>query len=376
MKPNNLLGLKKILFLFSYVKTIHTSFSMKKIVLFAAFVGIGCATVQKTLAQDIHFSQYYNSPLTLNPALAGAYMDNRVSLNYKDQWRSVATAYKTLAFSYDMKLFKDKWQNGYLGAGLNVFSDRAGDANMATTQINLSIASHRKLNAHNSVSLGLQGGYAQRAINTNKLTWDNQYQNGAYDPGLPSGENFATNKFGLADFSAGFQWQYGKDEMYISGNDAFKANFGAAYFHVNQPKYSFLANSSERLYSKLVMHGNMFIGIKNTSSGLVPSFLYTRQGSAQELMVGAMVKYLLKEDSKYTGFVKGAAVSIGGSYRFQDAVVLQGLLEMGQYALGISYDINTSDLSNASNGRGGIEIMLRFVNPNPFMFKTVWHNIK
>lgn len=348
---------------------------MKKILLYPLALFALVASVHKATAQDIHFSQYYNSPLTLNPALAGSFMDHRVTLNYKDQWRSVATAYKTLGVSYDMKLFKDRWQNGFLGVGINIFADRAGDANMGTTQANLTLASHRRLNKANSVSLGLQGGYAQRSINTSKLTWDNQYQNGAFDPALPSGENFANQKFGLGDFSAGFQWQYGKDEMYISGNDALKANFGAAYFHVNQPKYSFLATSNERLYSKLVVHGNMFIGIKNTNSGLVPSFLYMKQGPAQEIMVGALVKYLLKEDSKYTGFIRGAAVSLGGHYRFQDAVVIQGLIEMGSYALGISYDVNTSDLSNASNGRGGIEIMLRYVNPNPFMFKTVWHNI-
>ena len=98
--------------------------------------------------------------------------------------------------------------------------------------------------------------------------------------------------------------------------------------------------------------------------------MYFRQGPAQEIFFGGSLMYMLKEESKYTDYVKGAALSLGGYYRNKDAVVITSLLEFGNYALCVSYDINTSDLSTASSGRGGLEISLRFLSPSPFLFKS------
>jgi hypothetical protein len=79
-----------------------------------------------------------------------------------------------------------------------------------------------------------------------------------------------------------------------------------------------------------------------------------------------MVRYKLKQDSKFTGFEKGAAFSIGGHLRARDALALSVLYEFSQYSIGVSYDVNTSRLAPASNLRGGMEVSLRFVNPSPF----------
>jgi hypothetical protein len=85
--------------------------------------------------------------------------------------------------------------------------------------------------------------------------------------------------------------------------------------------------------------------------------------------VGSNFRYQLREESKYTGYVKGSAVSLGVFYRNKDAVISSFLFEFSHYAIGISYDSNISNLKTASQGRGGIEISLRFLNPNPFMSK-------
>lgn len=102
---------------------------------------------------------------------------------------------------------------------------------------------------------------------------------------------------------------------------------------------------------------------------LAPGFFYYRQGAVQEIYAGGMIRYKLKQDSKYTGLQKGAAISVGGFIRARDALVATMLFEYSQYAIGLSYDVNTSLLRTASNGRGGFEISLRFVNPNPFLYK-------
>ena len=321
-------------------------------------------------AQDIHFSQFYMSPLNLNPAAAGAFKDIYIVTHYRDQWKSVASPYKTYDLCGDMRIVKKKSKKATFGAGLTVYSDKAGDASLATTQINLNIASHIQLDDKQKLSLGLMGGYVMKSINYSALTWDNQFDGTSFNSALPSGEPNSNTKFNYFDCGAGMMWQYNKSEMYISGNDNFHVDLGVSAYHLNNPRYSFYNAQNDRLYTKYVFIGNMLYGLKNTPLSLVPGILYYRQGPAQEVKAGMMIKYTLKEDSKYTGYVKGAAISAGAFYRWGDAAVITTLLEISNYAVGISYDVNVSDLRKASNGRGGIEIVLRYVNPSNFLYQN------
>ena|ERR1051326_1346568 len=318
-------------------------------------------------AQDVHFSQFNQSPLTLNPALTASGNDMRALMNYKEQWKSVTVPFHTVAVSYEAALLKKKWKNGYLGIGISDFNDKAGDSKIGMNQINFSLSSVRKLNAKNFLSAGLQAGFAQRHVSADNLHWDNQFSGTGFDPNLPSGENFSSNNFSYGDFAAGLLWNYGKGEMYSTANNELKANFGVSAFHLSSPKISFYGNDV-RLSPKFVAHGGLSYGIKNTNISIVPSFMYTMQGVQQEFTAGSLARFRLKEDSKYTGFVKGSAISFGGFYRTGDAIIVSSLIEITQYAIGISYDINTSGLTTASSGRGGFEISLRFISPSAFSF--------
>src|SRR5215470_10407076 len=84
-------------------------------------------------AQDIHFSQFYYSPLTFNPALTGA-MDGtyRIGAIYKNQWSSISSpfVYSTPSIAADAKLFSGKFNGNYLGVGLLLLNDRSGDGNL------------------------------------------------------------------------------------------------------------------------------------------------------------------------------------------------------------------------------------------------------
>lgn len=314
--------------------------------------------------QDIHFSQFHQTPLQINPALTGVFKgDQRVILNYKDQWGSVIeNPFTTYALSIDAAMFKRQWANGYLGAGLFVFSDKAGKSEFGTTQVSLSLSGIVPLNNKQLVSVGLQGGFAQRGIQNTNLIWDNEYTDGtSYDPTLNSGRP----SFGFGDFSGGLHWRYGSDASTLSSNDALGVNAGVAFFHINRPKQDFNL-SIDKLYTKLAFHGGGFIGIKNTNVVLLPSVLFLMQGPSIETNAGIMFKYILKQQSKYTKFVKGSAISIGGHLRIGDAFIPSVLLEVANFAVGVSYDINVSSLNVASSGRGGLEISLRYINPNPF----------
>jgi type IX secretion system PorP/SprF family membrane protein len=321
-------------------------------------------------AQDIHFSQFWMSPLIENPAMAGVDHDLSAIANYKQQWQSISAPYKTYDVSVDAKLNRKRAAAGYLSAGMNLFSDHAGEGQMGTVQGNLSIAYHAKLNRNNTLGGGLMTGLAQRSLRFEQLQWANQYDGTGYNSSLPAGESSYAGNFTYFDTGGGLLWHFEKDGGSLSGNEKMKITGGISMYHINRPRYSYY-RSGERLYMKMVLHGNAVIGIKNTNCSVVPGFMCSKQGSAREIFFGSMVRYSLQEDSKYTGFVKGTAFSLGLHYRTRDAFVASMLLEMGQYAVGLSYDINSSPLKAASNGKGGFEVSIRFITPNPFLYKGV-----
>lgn len=359
---------------------------MKKLVLANSFLGVQiallCLLFNTSFAQDLHFSQYTQTPSLVNPALTGSTHTLRASVIYKDQWRGVTVPYKTYGASFEMKFKASNWEKSdenktkaykksfsRLAGGLSFYNDKAGDGNMGTSQVNLSLASFVPINVKNSLSVGLQTSIVQRKVDFSKLIFPDQYNGTAYDPNMSNGEDASSQSFTYPDIAAGFNWSYGYSEKAMAANNSFKANAGVSLYHVNRPKQRFLTGSNERLSPKLVLHGDFILGLKNTNVALAPSYLVQLQGPNTEILVGMMYKYYFKEDSKYTGFIKQSAFGLGAAYRNLDALIVSAQVEFGQYAIGFSYDLNTSKLTRASTGRGGPEIFLRFVTPNPFLYQ-------
>jgi type IX secretion system PorP/SprF family membrane protein len=306
------------------------------------------------LAQDIHFSQINNTPLILNPSLAGNITgETRTILNYKEQWRSITVPYKTVAASFDMPLFKKKWKENYIGVGGSLFSDKAGDAAMGTTLFNVSLSYNSSMRNSNDIMYGIQGGWGQRSFDMTKLSWDNQYDGDSYDPSLPSNEPFSFNSnFSYFDMAAGVAWAY-------SPTRYFQSLLGISVFHINSPKMFYYSTSDERLNPKLVIHGNVNFAKKHTNLTYVPSFIYFKQGPQQEFTFGSLFRYRLREASLYTGYYEDKAISFGVWYRFGDAIIPCVRFEYdGKYFIEVSYDTNVSGLTNVSHARGGFEISL------------------
>lgn len=321
-----------------------------------------------SFAQDIHFSQFLYSPLTMNPANAGQMQyDKRISLNYRDQWRSVSSPFKTFAFSYDMPLFPKGWKNNNLGVGVSVFNDKAGDSQMGVTQFNFIVADHAWLDKFNMISAAVQGGFGQRSISVNNVTWGNQYNGTGYDPNMSSGENYAGSSSVYGDFAAGVKWNYSNNKGNgLSSNDLFKARFGISYYHFNKPKQSFYGLELEPLLPKLCLHGGFVLGTKKKELSFLPDFFYWRQGPSQQLVFGGLVRYALVSKDRRYAYSDNAALLVGMFWRNKDAFILSTQLEYDHYAIGVSYDINSSTLSAASRYRGAMELSLRYTGINPF----------
>jgi type IX secretion system PorP/SprF family membrane protein len=324
-------------------------------------------------SQDVHFSQSNMTPLLLNPALTGVEGDQRAFLNYKNQWRGLAiqgAAFNTALFSFDAALLKNKWRKGYLGAGIVCYRDVAGDLKMGTTQLNISIAGIVYVNENQFLSGGLQAGYVQKSISSAAMQWENQYDgsSGTYNAALPSNDIASLPPLTYGNFSTGLAWTYHKDQRNVlSSNEQLKINLGVALQNVNTPKQNFADYGiSNQLYSKYVIHGTAMIGIQNTNFALMPNVVYYKQGPLSELNIGTLFRYSIKDKSKYTGVYKGCAISMGAQYRLKDAVAPVVLFEYSSYSIGMSYDVNVSGLTSATGGKGGFEISLKYVNPNPF----------
>lgn len=336
---------------------------MKKIVLTSIAI---VAFVVGANAQDPQFSQYRMTPLLMNPGYAGLDCDLRAVVNYREQWKSIATPFSTAAFSFDMNTSKNKQKRASLGVGLQFLNDRAGDARMGMTQGNLNLTGILELAEDSKLSVGLMGGFGQRSIDYSALRWESQYVNGSYSSVTNSGENLSTTNFTYMDAGAGFVWSYGKDAGYITQNNGFKMNFGASFYHFGIPNASYLATGSQKVDTKFIVHASAEVGKENTNLTFIPEAAYIQQGPQRQIMVGNVFRYLISEGSHFTGFVKSSAVSLGLNYRVQDALITSVMVDYANFSVGFSYDITMSKLAISNNSRGGFEVALRFVTPNPF----------
>jgi type IX secretion system PorP/SprF family membrane protein len=303
-----------------------------------------------SFAQDIHYSQFNASPMNLNPAQTGLFDgDWRVNGNYRSQWSAIPVPYKTFSLAGDTRL-KTRLENDVPGIGLQINNDKSGDSRFGTTQIFLSGSYIKKLTKDSShfLSIGIQPGVTTKSFDINALTFDNQYDGDQYNASLASGENFAKTRITYFDMGAGLVYFWRK-------NDRMKINFGVSAFHLNRPKESFFNNDDIRLDIKTTISGIGQIPVA-AKLDVLPSFMYQRQGKFQETLLGVFGKYHLKP-------INGTptAVSLGAFYRMKDAFILAANMDYRNFNVGISYDVNTSKLREATNRRGGFEISIIYI---------------
>lgn len=321
-------------------------------------------SAQIVRSQDIHFSQFNETNLLLNPGSAGVGHDVNVVLNYRNQWQSMGQGYNTLAASGDMKLLKSKKTN--LGLGLSFFNDKAGDSKMGTTLGNLSLAGIIHLNKISVLSTGLMLGFSQRTVDANNLKFGSQYDGESYNPNLSSGEMNIGRSNTTFDVGAGIVYSYGSESNNSFMNDIRKVKIGFAIFHPNSPNVSYYTGNSTKSDMKMVFHGNGSFGVPNSNIVIQPSYMFLMQGKLKELTFGSSFQFQLQESSRVTGFKKSSALSFGAYYRFKDALIGLVKYEFSNYSVGLSYDVNISKLSVASKARGGFEVSLRFYTPSMF----------
>ena len=331
---------------------------MKKTTLHLLTLSLAVLSAVAVQAQDIHFSQFYMSPLNLNPAMTGVMNCNhRIVANYRNQWASILkqNAYNTYSASYDQKLPVGRYD--YFGLGGTFWGDKAGESEFATLQARLSGSYAKKMGGYRRKAhylvFGADIGVSQRSINSQALKWPSQNDGqGRYDPTQP-GEVIDDPNFLFLDLSAGLLWFSVFDE----DNNFY---FGGAFSHLNRANQSF-GNQNIPLYSKFTFHagGEFMVGKR---FGLVPGVVTFFQGPSFQVNAGNSFKFLLGNSRRYhQAFQLGVWARVANeleSGKLVDAFILSTRFDYEQFTIGFSYDINTSSLYTASNGNGAFEFSL------------------
>jgi len=317
-----------------------------------AIVIIMYFTLFKSLiAQDIHFSQFYNSPLNLNPAKAGYFMgSHRFALNYKNQWQSVTVPYRTFSASFDMPVIQRSAHQDMFGTGIVLNTDKAGDAAYGTTQASFAFSYIKALNKLNNhyISFALQPGIFQRSFKQDALNFDNQYDGTALNTSLPQGETFSKSNFVFFDMSAGLYWNY--QYMDNLGFDA-----GLAVFHINKPAQSFYNDTSTILNRKTLFFANAVFQVSDKYDA-VPGIFYAHQHNFNEFLIGSTFRYI-----KSPNPINYSTFNLGMFFRTKDAAIVVAGFDYLQYSFAVSYDINLSDLKPASRNMGGLEVSFKYI---------------
>ncbi|MFN0176706.1 MAG: PorP/SprF family type IX secretion system membrane protein [Saprospiraceae bacterium] len=308
-------------------------------------------------AQDIHFSQYGNSPLNLNPGLAGVFGgDLRFVGNYRKQWRTVPVPYKTFSGSVENKVYLSKGKyNKFVTASLLVNYDKQGSLALKSLQIGIPIALTWPIGKNNFLTLGATPMFGQRSFDSDQITLNEQYIDGMYDPGAAISEDLTVTNLKYFDLSAGANFRI------QSPKKRNRLDIGGAIHHLNRPEHDFWASSvtntdDVRLYNKLTLYGLGLVQLTERFDFLAQG-LYQQQGKYSEIVYGVGLRRHCSK-TRYKEF----AVQIGldWRHRYNNALVPRFEVHYSTWTFGATFDWDAFSRAGelVSNRRGGPEFSL------------------
>jgi len=331
---------------------------LNRLLLLGAFI----AFLGNLQAQDIHFSLFNMSPLTLNPALTGAYEGTaRVGGTYRDQWSSfLPNQFTTPSFFIDAPIIRGFRETDWVGVGMLTVNDQAGTANLRTTENMLAASYHFALtkDAKTMLTLGLQGGSVQRSLDLGAegLLFGDESELAGGQPGTSDDRNLNDEK-NFFDFNAGLLFRTELD-------DQSSLDVGLAFNHITQPDYSLnnagMGGADAQNRPMTIVAHTTYRTQLTEKLGISPTLLLQNTSGATAINLQAWGNYLLKEEipAEKQPEVK---LNFGAGYRFGDAAQVLAGLDYGPLRVALSYDVNVSSLSEVSNFQGGFEVAAWYV---------------
>ena len=298
-------------------------------------------------AQDPVFSQFYASPLQLNPAFAGSAMAPFIALNYRMQYPGFnnGAAYSTFAASFDQHL---KGLNS--GIGLSLMTDDAGQGILKKTYASGHYSYKVDINKKISARMGIEAGFIQSNLDWDKLVFPDQLDpiTGSQNPDgsiRPSAEmRPAKTNNTLFDISTGFL-------VYGAGFHG-----GIVAKHLATPNEGFLnANQNLKigLPVRLTAHGGYEFILKKATryspaNFIAPTVMFVKQGDFGQMMVGT-----------YAGL---GPIIVGAWYRHAKSNPESAILMMGfkqdYFKVGYSFDYTIGSLAGRTAGSHEISLTI------------------
>ncbi|MES2516252.1 MAG: type IX secretion system membrane protein PorP/SprF [Bacteroidota bacterium] len=311
-------------------------------------------------SQDMHFTQFYASPLYLNPAFTGANVCSRATLIYRNQWAGIKKGYESYMFSMDHYLSKQ-----HVGIGLQAAVDQAGTGGLRTTIINPSLAYETNINKTIAIRFGLQPGVVIKSIQFDRLLFGDQIaRGGSANPGSVSTVETRTANKAFFDIGA--------------GTLVYTSNYwlGASFFHLTRPNESLYDTESATLPIKYSVHGGtkIFINKEEKDPDLKKSVSivmhYRGQGKFDQFDIGTYYSQRgISLGIWYRGIPGLKAYKPG--YSNNDALAFVTGFQQERFNIGYSYDITISQLQRLTNGAHEVTLSYQFCSPKKKKVKRV-----
>lgn len=320
---------------------------------FFVFLSLFYSTILS--GQDLHYTQFQMSPLTMNPALAGAFSGSvRVGGIYRDQWfHSIDLAngslYRSPSFYADAPIIRGLREQDWVGIGAVFINDQQGyltddvgnppgtdKASITTSGLIGGASYHFALDEDQKtvLTLGAQYGTLSKALKNSGYVFYTQL----LDNPINEQVNFSEKGESYQDISAGLLLTgHNQDNIY---------RFGISMLHINQPRIT-LNETKETISSKIVAHAMYELPI-NERIKVIPALLFQNVKTSSEIVIQGMGSLMLNPETR---------INAGLGYRFGDGVQLLGGVDYKSLRAGISYDITLSSLSPS----GSFEIAVSYI---------------
>lgn len=308
-----------------------------------------------TLAQDIHFTQFFTNPLILNPAQTGNFNGNyRVGFNFKGEWpwaigSSNPYNYHTESPYVDFSFLENKLKTGWMGIGADFLNDEAGDGKLTYRRISISYAYHQAFDSKQRfvLSAGATVSYIIRSVDFSKFYFNDQWvENEGFNVNINPNEPIMRQSFGMFDLGAGLNFS-------AQITEACKFTAGFSMLHINRPMDNFYADAERLGFRYQPTAGFEYHVSQKVTISVDGYFGYEK--AAEEGLISAMLEYgiINRKISEPDN-----SVYFGACYRIGDAVAPLAGYQVKKTRLLLSYDITVSQLLNPAKANGGPEISI------------------
>jgi type IX secretion system PorP/SprF family membrane protein len=304
-------------------------------------------------SQDIHFSNFYNAPLILNPANTGNYIGNwRIIGNYRAQGNLSIGEYRTNTLAFDIPIYYYKQMGS---VGLIFINDNSAVNTLLVNKAYLSVAHFIKVSSKSYLHMGFQFGFVHKKIGADNLSLPDQFDMsvGYFTPDMPTQEVFENQKLSYLDLNWGFIWS--------RKTGKFNSEIGIAMFHYNTPNEHFL-NYQNDLSARYLTHSYFDIIFENKLY-LKPKLLFTYQNRASELLFGQDFGFRFNNPNSLTDIHAGAYYRGKFAGNLDSFIATVGF-QYKSINVGIGFDFELPNNEVNSYTKTAFELSVQYTRPS------------